>query len=413
MKILFSGAYTINSAGDDAPLDTFLSILSEKIGNNNVEAIVLCRHPDEEFEKAFGVKTIQNLEYSSKEFSMDRWLRGFNFSDSQDVLLDLLKHFEAADLVVLGAGNIINEHSSGLFRGSLAQVCVNTFFANITDTPCLLYGVSATELNSQLSVYMANWLFKNVSRVTFREENSVDLLRKSGVNLAKNMEILPDPVLASSCSSLSRMYEILEYEKIPEKRSQPWLAISLREFYHRSKDFHNNYIRKIVKIVDSWTDNGGSVLLIPQCTYEFHYPYSDDRFVANELISLVKNVDNVYSIKSSYRPWDIEKIYSYCDIALCTRLHGGVFACKQGLPTVVLSYEPKVQGFWETIGLLDYCLSMDSSAELIIQKLEYAIHKFPKDEIATRIDSLKKLVSRYVDLAIELVEKKVYTLLHK
>ncbi len=188
MIILFNGAYSINSAGDDAALEAMLALLRKELGSRAFEARVLARHPNEAFDKAFGVRTIQNLEYPTKDESLDRWMRGFNFGDSPDTLLTLLDHFKAADLVILGAGNFINENSFGLFRGMLAGFCVSAFLAKATNTPCMLYGLSASKLSSRLPIVMTQWLFDNVSKITFRESASLELLTRLGIKMPPTMK---------------------------------------------------------------------------------------------------------------------------------------------------------------------------------------------------------------------------------
>lgn len=404
MIVLFNGAYTINSAGDDGALEAMLALLRRGLGDRTFEARVLCRHPNEAFNKAFGVKTYQNLEYSTKAESLNRWLRGFNFGDSPDTLLQLLDQFQAADLVLLGAGNFINENSFGLFRGMLARFCISAFLAKATHTPCMLYGLSASNLTSDLPIVMTQWLFDNVSKITFREAASVELLTKLGINMPPTMEILPDPVLVSSCAPVERTREILSDERVPIKSSVPRLAVSLRSLHHEGKDTHESYVRKIREVIEAWLKNDGEVLFIPQCTYG-HQQHADDRDLAASMAAaLGPSPDRVHTIKGQYWPWEIEGLYSCCDIALVTRLHAGVFAVKQNVPTVALAYEPKVRGFWDQLGLGEYCLPLESSSEKIYGHLVKALNEFPKSSAVTKINSLKTRVQGYGDAAIKLLE---------
>lgn len=404
MVILFNGAYAINSAGDDASLEAMLVLLREYLGSESFDVRVLCRHPNEEFDNAFKVKTYQNLEYSTKESSLGKWLRGFNFGDPPEILMDMLYLFEEADLVILGAGNFINENSFGLFRGMLSRFCISAWFSKITDTPCMLYGLSASKLVSPLALKMTQWLLYNVSKVTFREKASVSLLKELGIAIPQDAEVLPDPVLYSSCAPPSRVNEILQYECIPAASSKR-LAVSLRSLYQNGKSFSRNFLERMGQVIDGWTSEGGEVLFIPQCTYELGGTYADDRNIANALLSILRYPKRTYVIKGHYWPWEIESLYSCCDVALCIRLHGGVFACKHSVPTVALAYEPKVVGFWEWLGMKDFCLPIDSSPDTILRGLKDALSRFPKTYVRSRIDSLKLQVRRYAEIAIELAGK--------
>ncbi len=402
--ILFNGGYTINSVGDDAPLEVILTLLKEQLGTDTIKAHVLCRHPNLQFDKAFGVQTYQNLEYASKEASLDCWLRGFNFSDSQEILHEMMQYYEEADLVILGAGNFINNNSFGLFRGMLPRLCINAFMAQMTNTPCMLYGLSASELSSPLAISMTQWLLQNVSKVTFRERHSVKLLQNLNIKIPKETEVLPDPVLACSCVSASQIQEIFEKEGVPVKSIKPRLSISLRSFHFRGEDVHHKYIQNISKVVEAWTSNGGEVVFIAQCMYKHDLPHNDDRNLAISLRDSLKDNSQVYVLKSLYLPWEVEGFYSDSDLALCTRLHGGVFACKQGVPTIALAYEPKVYGFWEQIGMNSYCIPFDSTAETILERIEDALENFPQEHINDRLILLKSKVPRYGEIATELLK---------
>lgn len=402
--ILFNGAYTIHSAGDDAPLEVILALLKEQLGTDTIKANVLCRHPNIKFDKAFGVSTLQNLEYTSKEASLDRWLRGFNFGDSQEILFEMIRHYKEADLVILGAGNFINNNSFGLFRGMLPRLCISAFLAKMTHTPCMLYGLSASELSSPLAISMTQWLLQNVSKVTFRESKSVKLLQSLNIKIPKETEVLPDPVLASSCVLGPIIHEIFEKEGIPVKSTKPRLSMSLRNFHLRGEDMHHKFIQNISKVIDAWTSNGGEVLFVAQCMYEQGQPHDDDRNLAISLRESLKDSSQVYVLKSQYLPCEVEGFYSGSDVALCTRLHGGVFACKQDVPTIALAYEPKIYGFWEQIGMNKYCIPFDSSAETILERIEDALENFPRRHINDRLVLLKAQVHRYGEIAAELLK---------
>jgi len=402
MRILFNGAYTINSAGDDAALEAIIKLLQKKLGTN-FESIVLSRHPNKAFDDAFGVTTIQNLEYKSKNESLNKWLRGFNINDNESILFEYLEHFENADLVILGAGNFLNDNSFGLFKGMLSRFCISAFLAQLTNTPCLLYGLSSSTLRAPLSKYMAHWLLNNSSKVTFRDKYSYQLIKDLDIKMPLDTEILPDPVMCSSCTTSDRVNEILNRENIPIHKKNPRLAVSVRSLNHLGEEINKIYLNNLKLVIDHWTTNSGEVLFIPQCTYELDYPYSDDRNVAMDLIKNLRHPELVYNITSHYWPWEIEGLYTTCDISLCTRLHAGVFSCKHSIPTVALAYEPKVNGFWDSIDLTKYCIPLDTHIKEILNLIHESIDHYPTDLLAEKTETIKKRAERYADLAIELL----------
>ena len=80
MKILVAGGYDTNNLGDHASIQVLLTDLKKSVPD--VEAVVLSRHPEENFLDNFNVKLIKNLDHLSKKLSKDRWFYGFNENDS-------------------------------------------------------------------------------------------------------------------------------------------------------------------------------------------------------------------------------------------------------------------------------------------------------------------------------------------
>jgi polysaccharide pyruvyl transferase WcaK-like protein len=403
MKLLFNGAYTINSAGDDAALDAILSMLRASPTTTEVNATVLSRHANSAFDEAFGVTTEPNLEYESKAASVGRWLQGFNFGDAPDSLLGLVKHFEEADLVVLGAGNFLNENSFGLFRGMLPRFCVGAFLASLTNTPCLLYGLSASRLESPLAQRMAAWLLRTATHVTFREKQSVDLLQQLGIEIPSTAEILPDPVLAARCAPREELNHILRREGIQAVSDRPRIAIGLRCLAHLGSEVQERFWAALQFALDRWTGRGGEILFIPQCTYEHDKSSADDRKLAAELASRLANPDRILQIGSPCWPWETAALYGICDLALCVRLHAGVFACRHGIPTLAFGYEPKVEGFWDSMGLAEYCLPLDIPPESLWEQIELSRTSYPLETMGEQVASLQRQCRRYATIVEALV----------
>jgi colanic acid/amylovoran biosynthesis protein len=71
-----------------------------------------------------------------------------------------------------------------------------------------------------------------------------------------------------------------------------------------------------------------------------------------------------------------------CDLAISSRLHGGILSMVGGTPAILLAYEPKARGLMEQIDLTDWVLSMgDSPAEEILALAQKLLQDLP----ATRL----------------------------
>lgn len=401
-KISFYGGYTLWSAGDDAPMMFFTSKLRKKV-REEIDFTIFCRHPNTEFDNYYNVKTKQNFEYKSKDLSTGRWMRGLNYSDDRNDLLDIASEIASSDLIILGAGNFITEVSLDVLRGHFAQFAVLTLIADMCHTPCMLFGLSANKLKNAWTAKAAEWMLRRSSCVTFREKNAVENLTSSGVSLPQ-YELLPDPALGSPVADINRSKEILLQENITLLNKKV-LAISLRDLSWMNAN--EKYQQNLKKTINKWLyiDSNNVVLFIPQCTYDVVDKLTDDRYVAHELSKQVNFPERCFHIRNKYQAPDIECLYREADITLATRLHGSVFSAKMGTPVIGLCYEDKVKGFFRQLNCPELALPWDSDSEIVFNKIIEVLQN--KEHITNKINYnvsiLQNKLDRYIELAYQLI----------
>lgn len=384
---------TIHSAGDDASLDAIRQIVLQHT-DLHPNYTVLARHPNVAFDRAFDVTTVQNLEYASKEEAAGRSFRGLNHGDSHTDLLRIIECFDRSDIVVIGAGNFINENSFSLFSGFLPQIAVYVQLARLTRTPCALFGMSAAKLKNPLAIRMATWTLDAADSVSFREQDSIDILQASGVRVPGDAQVIADPVICSRTPTREESAALLQRVGITPDAGAI-LAIAVREFEHRGGDIHRSFVETMRAVTAAWSARGGQVLFVPQCTYDKDHPIRDDRNVARDIVSGLPDQQRLHVLDTRLWPWETESVYSAAAAALTVRLHGGVFAAKQGIPVVSLGYEPKVIGFWNEMGRAEYCLPLESSADVILETLDRSVTEFDVDENRRRVDRLRSKAGEF------------------
>ena len=401
--IAFDGGYTIWSAGDDAPLAFLADRLRRSLGSD-VRLRVLARHPNAEFDRHYGVETVPNLEYPSKALSQGKWFRGLNFSDNRRELRELAEALTDVDLLILGAGNFITETSLDIMRGHFSRFALMTLLADINSIPVYFFGLSANRLRNPWVVKTASWMLSRAAAVTFRDHAAVRNLTDSGVSLPPHV-VLPDPVLGAPSQGRPRAAEILTLEGIPGKK-RARLALAVRDMSWRKA--HAGYEDLLVKVLDAWCAvDERDVVCIPQCTYNVDTSVTDDRFIAARLRDRLRRPDRMYLIEGRYPSWDIEACYCESDIALATRLHGSVFAAKQGVPPIGIAYEDKVFGFYEQMEMQEWCVGLDVAPETLSSMLALALKQRETLSIKmrSRIQKLQKELNRYAEIALALLQK--------
>lgn len=400
--VVFDGAYSIDSAGDDAPLAFLVHALRERLDRPRFVALV--RHPDWRLARRLGVETAANLEHESKAASAGRWYRGLNYGDSRAELEAVADVVAGADLLVLGAGNFLTEVGIDVLRGHLPRFVAMSLAAQMAGTPVLLFGLSANRLRHPWTVRAAQWLLETASAVTFRERIAIQNLEASGVRLPEHT-LLPDPALGAPVARLGVESAILAAEGIPSPKARR-LGIALRDLGWMGADASERYEREQIALIDRWCAQGGDdVLCVPQCTYDVDGPRTDDRQVAIRLRERCRFPERVHVVRGRYDYDEIESLYRAVDAVVATRLHGAVFAARMNVPVVGLAYEDKVRGFFDQLGLVEACLPWDASAAAMLDRLQELIRNRDRTvaRLAGGITRLTEGLHAYVDLAERLV----------
>jgi polysaccharide pyruvyl transferase WcaK-like protein len=402
--VIISGCYGISSAGDDAALLAITRLLRETLPEA-VRFTVLVRHIDPEYGRAYGVELQPNLEHSSRAASQGRFLRGFNPDDPPAEIERLLRLFESAHLLILGAGNFINENSAGLMRGMLARFYLKTWLAEWVGLPVMLYGLSAAPLSSLYARRAAQWMLHHARAVTFRESVSPAVLRDCGVALPP-FTTLPDPVLAMPQAPQGRETEMLRREGIPAPAGQR-LALALRPTNWGDPERETAYLSLMAACMRRWLSAhpARSVITIPHCTYSVDGALSDDRAVARQAVEMLDPLSRqrVFMVKGAYLPPDTECFFRGCALALTIRLHATVFALRCGVPTVPVVYEPKVQGLLDMIGYPEDWRFLPTMAPEELEKRLDRVLAAPPGVIRSvrqRIAQCAREVGRYADIAL-------------
>lgn len=404
--IVFDGAFSIDSAGDDAPLAFMVHELRKRLDRPRFVALV--RHPEWRLAGRLGVETALNLEHDSKAASIGRWYRGLNFGDDRTELETVANVVANADLLVLGAGNFLTEVGIDVLRGHLPRFVMMSLAAQMSQTPTLLFGLSANTLRHPWTVRAAQWLLRSASAVTFRERIAIDNLEASGIRLPAHL-LLPDPALGAPSAPIDTGAIILAREQVPEASGKR-LALAPRDLSWMGRDAAERYEREQVALIELWCGSGeNDVLFIPQCTYDVDGSRTDDRHLARTLRARSRFPERIHVIQGRYDYDEIESIYREADCAVATRLHGAVFAARMGVPVVGLAYEDKVRGFFDQLRLPDACLAWDAPATQILATLRELTREPGRASTRLRagIARLQGELHGYIDVAERLLASSV------
>ena len=170
--------------------------------------------------------------------------------------------------------------------------------------------------------------------------------------------------------------------------------------HSKNKELLNNIKNIMSEFIAYLKDKGYGVVFIPQL-----YGGSDDynlmkKYMLDDSSFIVAADEDKYD--SYFQQYLISRLYGMVGM----RYHSNIFSAKVGTPFVSISYEQKMAGFMEKMGISEYCLNIsDLSYDCLIEKFELMIsnhdnyQKYLFDEHATmKAEALKTMdiVSDYI-----------------
>lgn len=139
------------------------------------------------------------------------------------------------------------------------------------------------------------------------------------------------------------------------------------------------------KFVDHKIEEGYGIIYIPQL-----YGANDDTTLMNQFM----RDEHTFMIEANAPEYDayfqqyiIGKLYAVVGM----RYHSNIFSAKMGTPFVSISYEQKMKGFMEKMGLDEYCITIE---KLTLERLESTFEKMNKDYPAYK----KKLQEKHFEM---------------
>lgn len=305
-KILISGYYGFDNAGDDSVLFGIISSLMLK--DSTLEFSVLSNKPDKT-NRMFGVS------------SYNRWN-----------LLEVMRQIKKHDLLVMGGGSLLQDATS---PRSVFYYLGIVMFAKVLRKPVVFYAQGIGPINKSISRRLIRRIVNKVDVISVRDYESGEDLKRIGVQ-KEPIYITADPAVTIQPSSINLEIgqTILEELNLsPEKT----IAISVR--YWKKED---HYKRVLADVADHYIRLGWNVLFIPM-------QYPADVSPCKDIINIMSETAHVID-----RPLDFKEIISIIGntrLVLGMRLHSIILAAVMNTPFVAISYDQKVDRFVERINM--------------------------------------------------------------
>lgn len=359
-KVLISGYYGFNNTGDEAILES----LSNQFSKSGIEIEALSANP---------LKTQQS--YGIKAY------RRFN-------LPDIIKAIKNCDALISGGGSLFQDAtSSASFYYYLGIVVI----AQMLCKKVLVFSQGIGPLKKDYNRKVFTKIINKIKMISVRDEISIKELETLKI-YKPEIIVTTDPVFM--------------LESAPEEVGKNILKESGVNFGSKlivgiaARDWTNNKeaILQIAETADGIIEEfDAQVVLFP-----FHYP--EDLDFANGIAEKMRSKPCI--LKGEYKPSEIMSAIGLMDINIGVRLHALIFSVCMGVPVIGITYDPKIDGFLNTMGLKPICRYDNIQREQIIKEIQRIINN--RDEIVKAIaetrDSAKQKSFENLEKLMEVVE---------
>lgn len=361
-RIVMSGYYGFNNAGDDAILESILKALRET--SDQVDVTVLSNDPDQTRSR-YGVHAVSR-------FSM----KG---------VADILRH---SDALLFGGGSLLQDSTS---TRSLFYYLSVIRMAQHLHKPVMLY---ANGIGPVCRKRNRRWVKKVVERadlVTLRDHSSKEELEKMGVP-AQKLQVTADPVFCMDPAPQERAEELLSTVGMDQDTN--FVAVSVRNWRDTETFFQG-----LAKFCDELHRRHGlEVLFLPM-------QQEKDMEPSRRVQALMEEPS--FLMEESCTPRELMAVMGMGKLCLAMRLHTLIFAARVAVPSLGLVYDPKVASYLDELGLPAAGTVEHFDADQAIQRADQLLADYDNvlEHLRERSAQLTDAAHENVRLLLELLDK--------
>lgn len=356
-KIVISGYYGFNNAGDEAMLYAILRSLRALYPKADVTVI---SGKPEETAKTFNVHAIPRF-------------GGFS----------ILKRLIGSDLVISGGGSLLQDVTSSrslLYYLSIIAAGV------LLRKKVFLYGQGIGPLHRKWVCRLLTFVLSHVDAITVRDRKSADFLKRLGVKAP--VYTTADSVLSLPKVPTDRGQEILREAGVPQGKRI--IGISVRSWMGEGQWIcaFRDYVKRISE------EPGTAVVFISM-------QYPEDKKIAEKICEGL-SFENIYFLDGSFEAPELMSIIGSLDVLVGMRLHALIFAALMHVPLLGISYDPKIDNFLSDIGQKSAFPISAFHGETLYNKTKELLES-PAERDWSRVENLRKQAGE----TIEILEKTI------
>jgi len=356
-KVFLSGYFGFNNSGDEAILKSTLDGLRELAPG--LAITVLSRNPKETAE-IYGVETLPRMDFRQIRDSIT-----------------------PGDLFLSGGGGLLQDATG---YKSIAYYLGLLWLAKKRRAKTMIFAQGVGPVNSLWGKMLTPMVLNGVDKITVRDQNSADLLKKLGVK--KPVQVTADLVLALKPAGEEEINRIFDAEGVPQRT--PKAAFSLR-------NWENCPVEEIIAAARRISEE---LNLFP-----VFIPFQADQDA--ELCEKVCRYTGVgVQLKGSYSPRQLLGLFSRMELTVGMRLHSLIYSSLGQVPALGLAYDPKVENFMDLVNLPWIPYRKITAPEIVQQARRlYRERDIIKADLANKVSGLKVKAAENFSAALQLLKE--------
>ena len=359
-EIILSGYYGFSNSGDDAILKMIIGDIKKR--KPDVAITILSNKPQE-------AKNIYKVN------ALNRWN-----------IFAIIKALKKSKLFISGGGSVIQDVTS---TKSLLYYLTLILLAKKYDNKVMLYANGIGPVNKKSNIKRTKNVLNKTDIITLREPDSKEFLEELGV-LNPKVKVTCDPAVGLSEISMEEAEDLLfRYDLFSKK----YIIVSLREWKNAAL-FENEFTGAIKQLKK---EHGYEAVFIP-----LQHPH-DIEFCRR----MAKKTGSICIERRMSAELCIA-LAKKSEFVVGMRLHMLIYAFVAGVPSLGISYDPKVESVMKYfgqdtyVGILEFTKrSFLAKANRIIQNREACC-----DDLKYRLKELKQKNKDNIDCVMELIGDK-------
>ena len=351
-KVLLAGYYGHDNIGDEAIAEA----LTKELKRRGYEVIILS-----------GDKVTSAQIYGVEAYNRQ------NLSEIKEAIKN-------CDFVILGGGSLIQDVTSSY------SLWYYTGFINL----CKVFGKKVFvafqgigPILKKKNEFLTRVTLNGHKNLWIRDEISINTLREIGV-VKPNIILSSDAVFMLKPPSKEQVSVLLAKAGIKKEEGRPLIGIAPRKWGNEDK------AGVFARIADESINRFNAKIVF----FAFHRE-TDVKYI-NEICSRMTN--RAYIVSDRFLPSEVMGMMGAMDLNIGVRLHSLIFSAKMGVPLLGISYDPKIDGFLDMLGMSPVCDYNELSKEQIMPAVSWVLkNEYPVDSMLNKVEAFDKTAGQALD----------------